>query len=99
MVRLFGGIPCRRKQSAQPIAAHCQALDRPAIAGIMENQDRSPPRMHIFGIKHGCHHRLFKIFTRHQQPKINALFAHDRGDDCIEPFRENAVFQLRLFTR
>ena len=85
LIRLLAWVPSRREQAAKSIAANRQTLDRLSVTRIMENQDCPAPCMHILCIQHRRDHRLFKIFTRHHQPHINALFAHDGRNDRIQP--------------
>ena len=99
LIGLTGRVPGRGEQAAKAIAADGEPLDRLVAARIVENQDRPPPRMHVFGIEHRGDHRFLEILAGDQQPQIDALRAHDRGDDRIEPAGENAVFGLGPLAR
>ena len=87
LIRLLAWVPSRREQTAKSIAANRQTLDGLSVTRIVENQDYATSCMHILCIEHRSDHGLFKIFPRHHQPQINALFAHDGRNDRIKPRR------------
>ncbi len=99
LVGLGLGRPRRLEQPAQPVAADRQPLDRLALTGIEEDQDRPPPRRHAFGVEHGGDDRLLEILARHQHPHVDAAFAHDARHHGVEPFLQPAIDDRRLIAQ
>ena len=97
LVGLFFGIPGGLEQSAKAVAADGQPFDRLSFARIVKDQDRTAPGMHALRIEHGRDDRFLEIFARHEHPHGDALFAHDRGNDRLEPLRQHRIDDFGAF--
>ena len=91
LVGLGGGVPGGLEEPAHAVAADRQPLDRPAAAGIEEDEDRAPARAHALGVEHRAHHRVFEIFARDQHPHVDILLAHQARDDRVEPLGQPGI--------
>ena len=99
LVGLLLRLPRGREQAGKAIAAHRQPLDRAPRAGIVEHQDRAPPRMKALGIEHRGEHRILGIFARDEDPHVDTRLAHQPRHQRVEPLAQPGVADLGLLTQ